>query len=54
MKTINKTAKEITEQNWKLAQQYNQAVYLAKKTALSEYGDARRWQEFFFYVESAA
>ena len=47
----NKTAKEISEISWKLAQQYNQALCLAKKAALSEYGDARRWQEFFFYKE---
>jgi hypothetical protein len=49
----NKSQKEISARNWQLAQEYNQALYLAKKAALSEYGDARRWQEFFCYQERA-
>jgi hypothetical protein len=49
----NKSKEEISERDWALAKEYNQALYLAKKAALSEYGDARRWQEFFCYQERA-
>jgi hypothetical protein len=54
MEAINTTEKEISGQARENVRKYNQAVTAAKKTALYEYGDARRWQEFFFYKETAA